>query len=274
MKSTGKQIDITLAGIGIGGFERTTLETIAAFKRARIILHLTSYHQRLKRYCKHVVSLEREYWTGEEDVTVYKRIADSILREAKNGPGVVVVDDGHPAFYDDVTWDVYRRGRQRGLRVQILPAVSCLDAMMAKCGLEISGTGFQIFEATALVGGRIAVNPSVDALIMQVGWFGSSLLLSFSGSKKGRFKPLVRHLTRFYPKTHKIRILQAPATRKETSIARETSLSLLDLGYKNIPPSACLFVPALKNGRGAGSSLDENFIASTVDRQHVMRITR
>src|SRR3989442_1543596 len=114
--------DIVFAGIGIGGFERTTLETLRYLKNARIILHLTSYHQLLRRYCARVVNLNKQYWTGEVDSVVYRRIADIILREAAAGSRVLVVDDGHPGFYDDVAWDVYRRGRQRGLNVRILPA--------------------------------------------------------------------------------------------------------------------------------------------------------
>src|SRR5688572_10232698 len=121
MSKNGKTFDIALTGIGIGGFEQTTLQTLEAFKRARIIFHLTSYHQRLKKYCKQVVNLDKEYWTGEVDTQVYHRLANRVLDQAKKGAGVVMVGDGHPAYYDDVTWDIYRRGKRRGLNVRIMP---------------------------------------------------------------------------------------------------------------------------------------------------------
>ena len=113
MSKSRNSFDIALAGIGIGGFEQTTLETLEVFKRARIIFHLTSYHQRLRKYCKQVIDLDSEYWTGELDTEVYARITQMVLDEARRGPRVVMVGDGHPAYYDDVTWDIYRKGKRR-----------------------------------------------------------------------------------------------------------------------------------------------------------------
>src|SRR4030081_873315 len=119
MRKKKKTFDIALTGVGIGGFSQTTLETLDAFKRARIIFHLTGYDRKLQQYCKQVVNLDKEYWTGEVDVDIYARLANKILDEAKKGPGVVMVGDGHPAYYDDVTWDISRRGKRRGLDVRI-----------------------------------------------------------------------------------------------------------------------------------------------------------
>src|SRR6202521_4202528 len=141
MSKNTRSFDIALTGIGIGGFEQTTLQTLEVFQKARIIFHLTSYHRRLKKYCKQVINLEKEYWTGEVDTDVYARLANVVLDEARMGPGVVMVGDGHPSYYDDVTWDIYRRGKRRGLNVRILPAISSIDSMAANCGLEINTSG-------------------------------------------------------------------------------------------------------------------------------------
>jgi precorrin-6B methylase 1 len=145
-----RSFDIALAGIGIGGFERTTLETLQFCKSARIIFHLTSYHRTLKKYCKQVVNLEKEYWSGGRDTDIYSMLTEIVLQEAKRGPRVVVVGDGHPAYYDDVTWNIYRKGKRRGFDVRILPAISSIDSMAAHCGLEIDASGLQIFEAPRL----------------------------------------------------------------------------------------------------------------------------
>src|SRR5215471_4298160 len=100
--------DITLAGIGIGGFDLVTLETVAAFETARVIFDFTASHRaRLETFGKPIVSVEEAYWSGELDEKVYRKLADMVLAEAKRGPRVVYVEDGHPAFYDDVTWDIY-----------------------------------------------------------------------------------------------------------------------------------------------------------------------
>ena len=83
--------DIILAGIGIGGFNRTKQETLKSINSARIIFHLTHYHRELTKRCNNVVNLSKYYWTGEEDTIVYKRLADIILSEVNNGPGVLCI---------------------------------------------------------------------------------------------------------------------------------------------------------------------------------------
>ena len=271
VRKSKKLFDIALTGIGIGGFEQITLETLEAFKKARIIFHLTSHHQKLKRYCKQVVNLEKRYWTGEVDTDVYSRLADLFLDEAKNGPGVVAVGDGHPAFYDDVTWDVYRRGRKRGLDVRILPAISCLDSMAANCDLEINTNGLQIVDATVIVVANHKINPYVDTLVMQIGWFDTLLLYDVSYSKKERFQPVINYLTRFYPETHKIRILRAPYDKSETPTIITTSIRSLGRHHKEIVTSSCLFIPALERPDDS-PSLDEEFVKRAGDEKHLREI--
>jgi uncharacterized protein YabN with tetrapyrrole methylase and pyrophosphatase domain len=261
--------DIALTGIGIGGFEQTTLQTLEAFQKARIIFHLTSYHQRLKKYCKQVVNLEKEYWTGEVDTDVYPRMANIVLDEARNGPGVVMVGDGHPAYYDDVTWDIYRRGKRRGLNVKILPAISSIDSLAANCGLEINTGGFQIFDATTIVAINQDLNPHIDTLIMQIGWFGTSLVADIEHSKKGRFKPLVDYLRRFYPEDQPVRVMSAPYTSSDAPLVISTRLGSLDQHHKKIMPIMSMFIPALP---AQLASENEAFIQSTVDAEHLKEL--
>lgn len=247
MRKHKKLFDIALTGIGIGGFEQTTLATLEAFQSARIIFHLTSHHNRLKKICKNVVNLERKYWTGEEDVEVYSRLADLLLSEAGNGPGVVAVGDGHPAYYDDVTWDVYRRGSKRGLDVRIIPAISCLDSMAANCGLEIDTNGIQILDAPTMVDFDQKINPYLDTLIMQIGWFGTSALVNMLSSRKGVLVPVVKHLTKYYPSDHRVRLMRAPYDRTESPTVITTQLGSLDSHHRKIVTSMCLFIPALNS---------------------------
>jgi len=269
MPKNKKSFDIALTGIGIGGFEQTTLQTIDAFKRARIIFHLTSFHRRLQKYCKQVVDLDKEYWTGESDEVVYPRMANIVLDEAKKGPGVVMVGDGHPAYYDDVTWDIYRRGKRRGLDVKILPAISSIDSMAANCGLEINTGGFQIFDATTIVAINQDLNPHVDTLIMQIGWFGTSLVSDISQNKQGRFKPLIDYLRRFYPEDQPVRVMSAPYSADEAPVVISTKLGSLDKHHRKIMQIMSMFIPALPV---EDASVNEEFIRSTVDVEHLKEV--
>lgn len=261
--------DITLAGIGIGGFQLATLETVEALKTARVIFDFTwSQQKRLAEYGKQIIRLDDSYWSGDVDERVYRRLANIVLDEAKNGPRIVSIEDGHPAFFDNVTWDVYRRGKKRGLKVRILPAISCLDSMIAKCGLEIDSAGFQIFEATSLVAFNQKFNPNIDLLIMQIGWFATSLLYAPVSNKKGRFQQLIDYLTQFYPANHPVTVMRAPGTPREEALALATKLSALDRHRRRIASDSCLFVPGL----GEDSETNEEFIAATTDKQHLLNI--
>lgn len=265
-----KIYDIILTGIGVGGIEHTTQETLKALYSARVIYNLTAFHHQLSKYCKNIINLESEYWTGEIDEIVYKRIADIILKEARNGPQVVVVVDGHPTIYDDVSWDIMRRGKRKGFKVKIIPAISCIDAMAAYCNLEINASGLQIIEATSLISFKQKLNPNMDTLIMQIGWFGTSLLCEVTHSKKGRFIPLINYLLKFYPKTHNVQLLLAPTSRKDSPKIIKTKMYLLDKHCKNILPDMSLFIPALNSNNG--SQINDDFIHKTEDIKHLKKI--
>jgi precorrin-3B methylase len=193
-------------------------------------------------------------------------MANRILDEAKKGPGVVMVGDGHPAYYDDVTWDIYRRGKRRGLNVRILPAISSIDSMAANCGLEIHTGGFQIFDATTIIAINQEINPHIDTLIMQIGWFSTSLVFDITQSKKGRFKPFIKYLRRFYPANHPVRVMEAPFNERNPAVVIATKLGKLDDHHKRIMPIMSMFVPALPEET---PSQNDEFINNTVDVGHL-----
>ena len=260
--------DITLAGIGIGGFQTVTLETIDALKDARVIFDFTESHQkRLEEFGRPTIRIDELYWSGEFDERVYRRLADMVLEEAKRGPRVVYIEDGHPAFYDDVTWDIYRRGRRRGMKVRILPAVSCLDSMIANCALEIGG-GFQILEATSVVAFNQTINPHIDLLIMQIGWFGTSLLCEIESNKRGRFQPLIKFLRKYYPANQPVRILRAASNPREKPVMISTKLNKLDLHRNQIATDSCLFIGSVDDDTEANAE----FLKATKDKHHLADI--
>lgn len=263
--------DIVIAGLPIGGLDRITPETVRALKAARVILDLTCTPRLLRKFCTRVINLDREYWTGEVDEVVYTRIANLVLAQADEGPGVVLVVDGHPGIYQDLSWDIYDRGRQRGLRVIILPAVSFLDLMIAFCNLRVDARGLQILEATSVVAYKFPLNPRIATLLMQIGWFGTSLLVDVAENRKGRFEPLVKYLTNYYPKEHVVKLIKAPMSADERPTIISTKISSLDKFHKSISTDMTMLIPAL----GTDDDLsDESFVRQTTDPGHLARIAQ
>lgn len=264
------QYDIIIAGLPIGGFNRTTPETLQAFKTARVLFDLTSNARLFRRFCKQVVNLDKEYWTGELDEVVYERITTMVLDAARTGAGVVLVVDGHPAIYQDLSLDLLRRGKRRGLNVRILPALSCIDLMIASGELPLDAHGLQILEATSIVGLNTRINPFLDLLIMQIGWFGTSLLYEVLQNTKGRFKPLITYLTQFYPGRHRVKLLRVstPATSRSRSLV--FPICSLDKFHKSITTDTTLFIPALDDDY----SFNEKFRKQTENKNYLASIAR
>lgn len=267
-----KPNDITIAGLPIGGLDRVTPETLRAFSQARVLFDLTSNTRMLKRYCHQVINLDKVYWSGELDEDVYTRIADMVLDEGKKGPRVVLVVDGHPGIYQDLSWDIYDRGRRRGLKVKILPALSFFDLMIAFCDLRIDASGLQILDATSIVAFNFTLDPYVDTLLMQIGWFGTSLLVEIDESKKGRFSPLIKYLSQYYPRNHVVKLIRAPVRADERPTIISTKISSLDRYHKSITTDMTLLVPAL--GTGDNVLANEEFVKQTQDRKHLSRIAK
>ena len=143
--------------------------------------------------------------------------------------------------------------------------------MAANCDLEINTNGLQIVDATVIVVANHKINPYVDTLVMQIGWFDTLLLYDVSYSKKERFQPVINYLTRFYPETHKIRILRAPYDKSETPTIITTSIRSLGRHHKEILTSSCLFIPALERPDDS-PSLDEEFVKRAGDEKHLRGI--
>ena len=262
--------DILLAGIGIGGKHNTTLATVELLRKARIVYSLSVHGAFVRTLCPNFVDLHDVYYTGEEDADVYARLSQKILDEAKKAPGVAMVDDGHPLLFDDVNEEISKRGRRMGLKVVVLPSVSSLDAMMVDCGLLMNPVGFQMVEATTLVLNRQQINPAFDTLVLQIGWFGTSLIVPVEGQTSERFVPLQKYLMKFFPRTHRVRIMSASVFAKDKPLNLSCKLEDVKKHYRRINSASNLLVPALD----LPTDVDEDLLEQLPDKEHLARIAQ
>jgi uncharacterized protein YabN with tetrapyrrole methylase and pyrophosphatase domain len=262
--------DILLAGIGIGGKHHTTVATVELLRKARIVFSLSVDDAFVRSLCRNFVDLHDVYYTGEEDGQVYARLTRKILDEARQAPGVAMVDDGHPLLFDDVNEQIAKRGRRMGMKVVVLPAVSSIDAMMVECGLRLNPIGIQMVEATTLVLHRQQINPAFDTLVLQIGWFGTSLIVPVEGQTSKRFVPLQKYLMKFFPRTHRVRILSAPVFAKDKPLNLSCKLEDVNRHYRRINSACNLYIPALD----IPSDIDEDLLEQLPDKEHLARIAQ
>jgi tetrapyrrole methylase family protein/MazG family protein len=270
-KKQSLQTDITIAGLPIGRLDRITPETVKVLKSARVILDLTGNESLMKKFCAKVINLDHEYWTGEVDEDVYTRIANLVLAQAKDGPRVVLVVDGHPGIYQDLSWDIRDRGRRRGLKVVILPAISFLDLMIAFCDIRVDASGLLLLDATSIVAYEYELYPHLDTLLLQIGWFGTSLLVDVEENKKGRFEPLVKYLCKYYPEGHVVKLIRAPISSDEKPTIIKTKISSLDRFHKKITTDMTMLIPAVGT---TDEAVNEEFVRQTTNTAHLEKIAR
>jgi len=265
--------DIYLLGRGIaGGVSQMTVEALDALRASRIVFDLSGDVRAVRRVHRNVVDLYDEYWTGELCDDVYERLKQRVLDEAEtNGPTVALVVDGHPMVFDDVNWSIVRAGRRRGLRVQPLPGISCVDTMMIDLGVDV-GDGTQIVHANQLVVYDIRLDPHLQTFVFQVGKFGTSFFSAETARNlEGRFTPLVEHLTRFYPSDHVVTLLVSSGNGSGATIRKRLRLSSLDDAraflHRRQDDGLTMHIPAVPR-----AVVNKAFASAVDDERHLDRI--
>jgi hypothetical protein len=115
------------------------------------------------------------------------------------------------------------------------------------------------------------LNPDVDTLVMQIGWFGTSLLFEVEESNKDRFAPLIKYLRRYYPDDHIIKLIRAPTSAYERPTIMSSKLATFARFSQSITTDMTMLIPAV----GTDSTISDNdFLRKTTDIKHVSKIGR
>ncbi len=234
--------DLYLVGIGIRGMEQITQEAMRSLKKCRKVFHLTDQQRALEEINSDVVDLDPLYWTNELQSDVYDRLADTIISEARKGPGVASVIYGHPLFFDDVHSDLIRRCVRHRLKYVVIPGISSLDTLCIDLNIDY-GEGLQVHEASDLVEYAYPLNTALHTLIFQIGEFNSYTTTQSPSMKAGRFEPMVRHLTKYYSADHPITIAFSDDGDGSGSHLLKSKLSKLDSHRRRIFLGTTMYLP-------------------------------
>ncbi|MGG5170899.1 SAM-dependent methyltransferase [Pseudarthrobacter sp. J1738] len=194
--------DVYLVGLGIGGFERRTVEADEVLKECATILHLTAFHDELSsRYGAEVINMSDIYESDSDAQNVYDAMTVQFMDYAMGrlflGP-VAFVSYGHPLFLVDSSWSISAHCREAGVRAKALPGTSFIDQALIDLG-ERFDYGFQALESNHFFKQKITPDLRLPLLISQVGDFGSGELRT-SGRVLERVQPLFDRIRALYPK--------------------------------------------------------------------------
>lgn len=236
--------DLYIVGVGIRGLEQISQEALRTLKGCRLIFHQTNQHQQLAEINSHVIDLNPLYWTNEEQLDVYERLANLIQDEVEKGPGVASVIYGHPLIFDDIHSDLLRRGKRRRWRCVVVPGISSLDTLCIDLNIDY-GEGLQVHEASDLVEKEQILNPHIHTLIFQIAEFNSYRTCDTSSTEVGRFKPMEQYLMKFFPTNQPITIAFSDDGEGDGAFLLKSRLNRLDSLRRKIFLGTTLYIPPL-----------------------------
>ena len=198
---------LVLIGYGVGDTLQITVESQRALAQASTA-YAVSLPPNLERYLKSLrvkcVDLAARFAEQRPFAETYLEIADLILQQAQADPSVVLLSPGNPLLSNALNRFLLLKARERELAVQVLAAVSPIDAVVCQTGLDVGTFGLQVFDARRVVAREQRINPEVPLLLLQLAGVAATEPGAPLPSDVDAYAPLGDYLTRFYPPDHTV----------------------------------------------------------------------
>ena len=231
---------ITIVGLGPGDPEARTVGAQRALDAADRIILRTRIHPGIADLAGdvRVSDCDDLYERADGFDQLYPAIAARVLDAAKESGRVVFAVPGHPRFGERVVPLIEAGGRERGIAVWVMAAVSFLDATVAALGVDPLAGGLQIADAEALAAtldrdpfaaGMLGVDPARPLLVAQV----------YNGELAAAVKIA---LARVYPNEHVVTLVRGAGIAGEEGM---TDVPLHALDRQPVDHLTSLWVPAL-----------------------------
>lgn len=235
---------IYCVGLGVKELSHLTLESLSIIEKAQFILHIGLEGRRLNQLNPNTRSLEKLYWSGRQDWDTYKTIAKLIVDTARSVKGsTVFATEGNPAIFNDITWEIVARATKSRIPVRILPGISCLDVLPIDLYCDLGDVGAQIFEANQLVLYDLSMNPYLSTFILQVGWFGISVLTKSQDRRPDKLDPLIEHLLKFYSEKHPAIFAMSAIRPGKPCVVFQTTVGKISRYAPKIHSAMTLYLP-------------------------------
>lgn len=205
------EADIYLVGLGIGGFERRTVEADDILSQCSAILHLTAFGDELRRrYDADIVDLNGMYQDQDNPTAIYNDMTAVVVKSAHSylslGP-IAFLTYGHPLYLVDTSWQLLGSDADHGLRVKTVTGISFVDQVLADLGVRFD-YAVQIFESSLFCTQNVHVDIRFPLLLSQVGDVHSDVLRP-TGDLAARTDSLIRRLQQIYPADRHVAVIRS-----------------------------------------------------------------
>jgi hypothetical protein len=196
--------DVYLLGAGLTFPEHLTIQTVEVLSACTHICtilpeaRLNGLPQNIKDKC---TSLWPLYQEGRVRTENYQDVTDAVIKAVEVSAPIAWLTPGHPIVFDSVSAALLREGKTRGWRVCVVPAISCIDTLLAELGYD-PAYGLLILEATSLVRQSIPILPSIATILIQPSVFDIDVASMSSNHSGPDLSPLRDYLSRYYSLDH------------------------------------------------------------------------
>jgi uroporphyrin-III C-methyltransferase len=232
---------LTLVGTGIAAGAHLTAEARNALEAADEVLYVVTNAVAaadLERLNPNARSLLDHYRDGVPRSEIYSEMARRIVERAQAGKRVCAAFYGHPGILARPAHEARRLASEAGVEVQMLPAVSALDCLVADLGVDPGEFGLQSYEATEFLTHGRRPDTTAALVLWQLHLIGQRI---WGQTPDNGLDVLADYLQRWYAAQHEVIVYEAsPFPTRAASIVR---ISLGELGGQQPPPQSTLYVP-------------------------------
>jgi hypothetical protein len=240
-----------LVGAGVSFPEHLTAQTIEILRECKRICSnlpqadLDTLSEDLRSKCQSLWSLYQE---NRDRADNYRDVAHAVIDATAAAPPVAWMTPGHPLMFDSVSQTLLEAGRSLGWNVQVVPAISCIDTILAEVGYD-PANGLLIYEAHGLVMQRLPLIPSFATLLLQPSAFGSDVT-HYSTEWSPNLAPLRDYLLRFYQAQYECAFVRSASPQSGPAQIFWIELGKLASAPFDVIAGSTLFVPSPARHQG------------------------
>jgi precorrin-6B methylase 1 len=240
--------EITIVGAGLLGTAHLGRAAEDAIRAARVVFYssynagMADHVRRLNATAAVRLSEENEYRLGMYRPDMYRRMADAVIAEAREGPGVVVLAPGSGLVVDLVTQLVFDGARAAGLGVRALPGISSIEAVLAEVEYD-AAAGLEVLLAQKLVLHGRELDPTIASIVLQPAYFDTLHYLGAPISRAGRFDALAAQIGRTLGPDAPMALVITPTVPGDAASVFWLRLAELGRLHAVLSPRHTLFVP-------------------------------
>ncbi len=269
-----KRGSLVVVGTGIQVGQMTT-DAQAWIRRAYKVLYCVAdlaTERLIHRLNSAAESLYVFYADDKRRSTTYEEMVQRTLSCVRDGLEVCAVYYGHPGIFVYPSHQSIKRARAEGYAAVMLPAVSSLDCLFADLAID-PVAGCQIFEATDLLLRDRVVDPTMLAIVWQIGCVGD-MGFNFKGFDGRNIPTLAEALGNIYGQDYEVIVYEAAQysvcdpTIRRIRIRDLPSGCVTGISTLVIPPQrARAVVPEMLERLGLGEVLERIRHSKTAQRQ-------